>query len=69
MRKPNENYDDDIIRDIEERKELPDATPEEIAFASNKATRNIVRAAIITLIAGFIAVVLYFINNKHQFGL
>jgi len=30
MRKPNENYDSDIIRDIEERKELPDATPEEI---------------------------------------
>ena len=33
MRKPNENYDSDIIRDIEERKELPDATPEEIERA------------------------------------
>jgi hypothetical protein len=42
-------YDSDILRDIEERKELPDATPEELEHAE-KATRFGRMAGIIMMI-------------------
>ncbi len=60
------HYDSDIIRDIEERKELPDATPEEEERAQ-KVTRVGRMGCIILLIVT--AIMVATCTTRQFFGL